>query len=142
MKISAKTEYACLALLELAAHCRSDEPLRIRDIAAAHGIPPRFLVQILLQLKRAGLVSSTRGAAGGYQLARAPETISLGTIMTIIEGHESGLARNPSRVTPAQQALYSVWREVAEIERAALDRINLSDLLDRLGGDQATMYFI
>src|SRR4029453_18506042 len=56
MTISAKVEYACVAVLELAARYESDEPVRIRDIADAHGIPSRFLVQILLQLKGAGLV--------------------------------------------------------------------------------------
>ena len=66
MKVSAKTDYACLAMLELAAHYGSKEPLRIRTIADEHGIPSRFLVQILLQLKGAGFVASTRGAAGGY----------------------------------------------------------------------------
>ena len=72
MKFSAKTEYACLAVLELARAFDSDEPVRIRSIAEEHGIPSRFLVQILLQLKGAGLVNSTRGAAGGYQLAKPP----------------------------------------------------------------------
>ncbi len=68
MKFTAKTEYACLAVLELARAFDLGEPVRIRTIADEHGIPSRFLVQILLQLKGAGLVSSTRGAAGGYQL--------------------------------------------------------------------------
>ncbi len=62
MKLSAKTEYACLAVLELAARYGTGEPVRIRTIADEHGIPSRFLVQILLQLKGAGFVASTRGA--------------------------------------------------------------------------------
>src|SRR5260370_12782677 len=72
MKLSAKTEYACLAMLQLAAAYSNGEPLQIRRIADVHGIPSRFLVQILLQLKGASLVVSTRGAAGGYRLARRP----------------------------------------------------------------------
>ena len=68
MKLSAKTEYACIAMLELAARYDTGEPIRIRTIADEHDIPSRFLVQILLQLKGAGLVNSTRGASGGYQL--------------------------------------------------------------------------
>src|SRR5437868_6117456 len=63
VKVSAKTEYACIAMLELAASYGSGEPVRIRKIASEHGVPSRFLVQILLQLKGAGLVNSTRGAA-------------------------------------------------------------------------------
>ena len=68
MRVSAKTEYACIAMLELAAQYGSAEPVRIRRIAERHDVPPRFLVQILLQLKGAGLVASVRGAAGGYHL--------------------------------------------------------------------------
>ena len=77
MRLSAKTEYAAIALLELARNWAGDEPVRIRSICAAHGVPSRFLVQILLQLKGAGIVTSTRGAAGGYHLAREPESITL-----------------------------------------------------------------
>ena len=78
MNIPAKTEYACVAMLELAANYGSDEPVPIRTIAARHGIPDRFLVQILLELKAAGLVTSTRGAAGGYRLTCPPADVSLG----------------------------------------------------------------
>ena len=64
MRISAKAEYACVAMLELAANFAEPQPLRIKAIADSQGIPQRFLVQILLQLKTAGLVASVRGAAG------------------------------------------------------------------------------
>src|SRR6187455_699023 len=98
MLVSAKTEYACIAVLELAARHGSGEPVRIRDIAEAHGIPSRFLVQILLQLKSAGLVSSVRGAAGGYNLARDPEEITLLDVMTVVDAQlgqtGAGAARN------------------------------------------------
>ena len=91
MKISAKAEYACLAVLALARKSAEDPPVRIREISAAHGIPERYLVQILLQLKGAGLVMSTRGAAGGYRLARPAASISLGEVLTAIDGPESGI---------------------------------------------------
>src|SRR5262249_41731932 len=85
MKVSAKAQYACIAMLELAANYREPQPLAVKAIAEAHGISPQFLVQILLQLKTAGLVDSTRGAAGGYHLARAPEAISLADIISAID---------------------------------------------------------
>ena len=72
MKLFAKTEYACIAVLELALRYQSGQPVRIREIAETHGIPARFLVQILLQLKGAGIVVSTRGAGGGYQAQHSP----------------------------------------------------------------------
>src|SRR4051812_41992823 len=85
MRISAKAEYACVAMLELAANYNEPQPVRIKAIADAQGIPQRFLVQILLNLKTAGLVASVRGAAGGYQLARAPEAISLAAVINAID---------------------------------------------------------
>src|SRR5687768_7208860 len=85
MLFSAKAEYACLAVLELAARYGDTRPVRLTDIADKHGIPQRFLVQILLQLKGAGLIASTRGAAGGYQLAKSPERISIQDVVGVID---------------------------------------------------------
>ena len=62
MKVSAKSEYACIAMMELAANYRAGQPTRIKAIAEAHGINSGFLVQILLQLKNAGLGASVRAA--------------------------------------------------------------------------------
>ena len=72
MNLSSKTQYACLAMLELAQHHSLGEPVQVRRIAERHGIPAQFLVQIFQDLKRAGLVTSVRGAAGGYLLSRIP----------------------------------------------------------------------
>src|SRR6266436_1931953 len=116
MKVSAKTEYACLALLELAARYDTGEPVRIRSIADEHGIPSRFLVQILLQLKGAGFVSSTRGASGGYQLIKRPEEITLGEVMGVIEGQESLIDSAGSVNSPTARVLVDAWREVAQVE--------------------------
>src|SRR5215831_2935849 len=85
MKVSAKAEYACVAMLELASSRSETQPVRVKAIADAHGIPLRFLVQILLQLKGADLVASTRGAAGGYHLTRTPEAISLADVINVID---------------------------------------------------------
>src|SRR5882724_7211274 len=85
---SAKAEYACIAMLELAAQYSDPQPVRLKAIADAHRIPARFLVQILLQLKAAGLIISTRGAAGGYVLARSPEQITLADIIGVIDRSE------------------------------------------------------
>ena len=86
MNISAKTEYACLAVLELSARYSSGKPVRIREIADSNGIPSRFLVQILLQLKAAGIVESKRGVAGGYQLISDPAEITLAEVMAVSDG--------------------------------------------------------
>src|SRR5256885_3339726 len=120
MRFSAKTEYACLAVLELARAYDIGEPVRIRTIADEHSIPLRFLVQILLQLKGAGLVVSTRGAAGGYQLARPPEQISLAHVINVIDRVSPprfDAALPPSR---AVQAIRAVWHEVQAEEQRML----------------------
>ncbi len=85
---SAKTEYACVALLELALHHNDPTPLRLKAISDKHGISHRFLVQILLQLKSAGLVASTRGASGGYHLGRPPDRITIADIVNVIDPPE------------------------------------------------------
>lgn len=142
MKVSAKTEYACIALLELAASYGSGEPVRIRTIADQHGIPSRFLVQILLQLKGAGLVTSTRGAAGGYQLMTPPEEISLGSVIGVIEGPPENTFNSATGDSPAVRALVDTWREVAEVQQEQLNSISLADLLVRARKNSENMYYI
>jgi Rrf2 family protein len=144
MRISAKAEYACVAMLELAANFGDPQPVRIKAIADARGIPQRFLVQILLQLKTSGLVASVRGASGGYQLARPPETISLASVINAIDDRtltpRSALSEH-SR-TPAVEALLAVWKEVQAEEQRLLDKMTLAELLRRAQQGNALSYQI
>lgn len=143
MKVSAKTEYACIAMLELATSYGTGEPVRIRKIADDHGVPARFLVQILLQLKGAGLVTSTRGAAGGYQLAKEPSEISLGEVITVIEGpREAPTSGSSPTASPAARALNQVLREFAEAEELRLRAISFADLAERAASGAEEMYYI
>ena len=142
VNISAKTEYACLAAIELAANHGSQQPMRVRSIAERHGIPPRFLVQILLQLKAAGLVTSVRGASGGYALAEEPDTITLGQVMRLVEGEKSGVAPGLDATSPAARVLHTTWTEVAAVQDEMLDGITLADLVRRAGGHDELMYYI
>ncbi|MGC8639607.1 MAG: RrF2 family transcriptional regulator [Isosphaeraceae bacterium] len=128
MKISAKAEYACLAILALARHDQAASPLRIREISESHAIPERYLVQILLQLKGAGLVASTRGAAGGYRLARTPEEISVADVLVAIDGPDLPQRENP-QASPSSGALARVWEKVREAERNVLDNTTIAELV-------------
>jgi Rrf2 family cysteine metabolism transcriptional repressor len=144
MRVSAKTEYACIAMLELASQYQSGEPVQIRRIAERHDAPPRFLVQILLQLKGAGLVTSVRGAAGGYQLLIPPEDVSLGRVMEVIDGrfeekNQEGAGASDS---PIVRVLSQTWREAAAAERKMLEGITLADLLERAKTHGEQMYHI
>ncbi len=144
MKISAKTEYACIAMLELALQYKSGEPVQIRKIAERHGAPPRFLVQILLQLKGAGLVASVRGASGGYQLLIPPERIRLGRVMEVIDGPCDEGNRSPITLpdSPVVGVLSRVWKEAAAAQQKVLDGITLADLLERTKQPNEQMYHI
>jgi len=142
MNVSARTEYACVALLELALRHESGQPVRVREIAAAHGIPPQFLVQILLQLKAAGLVTSTRGAAGGYRLAREPSELSLGDVMGVIEGPPQSANGNAAAETPLSRILQATWRRAAAMERQLLDSTRFSDLLAQIREPGEPMFYI
>ncbi len=142
MKISAKTEYACIAMLELAINYGSHEPVRIRKIAEEHGIPSRFLVQILLQLKGAGFVNSTRGASGGYELIRPPAEITLADVMGVIEGPEEVSESSASPDSTAAKVLQKCWQDVNKKEREMLRSITLAELTERARRQSENMYYI
>ena len=88
MDLSCKSEYALLALIELSAHYSKGEPMRICQIAAAQGIPDRYLEQLLATLRRGGFVKSQRGAKGGYLLTREPWKMTLLDVVSCIEGFD------------------------------------------------------
>ena len=83
--LSAKGVYGLTAVVDLAERYRSG-PVQIREIADRHGIPQHYLEQILVALKKAGHVESFRGAAGGYSLARAPESLTIRAVLSDLEG--------------------------------------------------------
>jgi Rrf2 family protein len=129
MKVTAKAEYACLAVMALARQGPNAPPLRIREISESHGIPERYLVQILLHLKGAGLVMSTRGASGGYQLARPAESISVREILVAVDGPDDAARETaPTADRRAAQILNRLWDRVREAERAVLDKTTVATL--------------
>ena len=142
MKISAKTEYACIAILELASRYDSENPARVRDLAQAHNIPLRFLVQILLQMKASGFVVSTRGKSGGYQLNRPPQKITLAEVMSAIEGPRSHCddAKHPG--SSISRALRDVWDEAGQAQQEVLQSVTVAELLEQTQEIPGTMYYI
>lgn len=141
VNLSAKTEYACVAMLELTLRHSAPEPVRIKAIADRHGIPSRFLVQILLQLKGAGLVASTRGASGGYQLARSPDQITLDEVMSVVDGRGPEPGSNIES-TPVARVLQQAWNEAAEAKRSLLRGVTLAELAEKVGTRPEPMYYI
>ncbi len=136
MKVSTRGDYASRALLSLALHEGSQAPTSVRDIAERTGLPQPYLEQILLALKGAGLVRSKRGVGGGYVLAREPSAITLGEIVSAVDGpivagdfgrpHENGACEHEG-----QCALLAVWADVGEHMREHLDSFTLADMVRR-----------
>jgi Rrf2 family transcriptional regulator, cysteine metabolism repressor len=133
MRMTAKAEYACLAMIELAKRGENGPPKRVRDIAEARGIPNHYLVQILLRLKTAGLVQSARGAEGGYHLTRRAEDISVGDVIDAIDGPK-GRPRpaTPGRPRPATvnlaPELADLFERAREAQRHVLASTNIAQL--------------
>ena len=85
MIFSAKTEYGVRLMIELGRH-QADEPTALKAIAEAEGLPLSYLEHVVADLRRAGLVTSTRGAHGGYHLARPAEEIAMDEVVLALEG--------------------------------------------------------
>jgi Rrf2 family protein len=132
MRISAKGEYAIKAMLDLALH-RDRGLIPIQEVAARQGIPQRYLEQVLLSLKRAGLLTSKRGSTGGYHLTREPEEITVGVVLRAVEGtrapFEAGAAQR--RNGAADSDLGELWEEIAEAVSKVVDRLTFGDLVAR-----------
>lgn len=145
MELSNRSEYALLAMLELATHYQDGEPLQIRQIAMQQHIPDRYLEQILAELRRSGLIRSERGAKGGYFLAREPQKITVLDVVNCMEGTDSKGADNRGSSTDANRvAILEVWREIGEAANTVLQKYTLQDLLEQRDARQMlnVMYYI
>ena len=139
--LSARSQYAALAMLQLAQDFASGEPVQVRRIAERHGIPPTFLVQILHELRRAGLVVSTRGASGGYRLNRSPGEVTLADVVDVFETSEEP-AECAAAESPWGPALVDVCCELTRARRERLQAVTLADLADRAAVAGGPMWYI
>lgn len=155
MRMSTKCTYAIRALFDIAYH-GNGAPVSGRDIAEREDVPHRFLEQILLELKRARLVTSKRGPNGGYLLAREPRSIDLLQVLEAIDGPiESSFchatdeeARRKCQIK-SRCVTAALWRDLAEAIKTQLRSTTLEDMVERgekLGvcreGDDAIFYVI
>jgi len=136
MKVSAKTDYAARALLELAAYWPSTTPLQVSTIADRQNIPLKFLTQILLNLKQMGYVKSTRGKNGGYLLAQLPKDIKLSDLIK----HFDGFAGETS-AKGSNQVMDFVWGDVQKTLLKAIDTINFETILNRKRSQENVVMF-
>lgn len=131
LRISAKGEYAIRAVLDLALH-HGRGLIPIQEIAARQRIPQRYLEQVLLALKRADLLTSKRGASGGYHLTRAPEQITVGEVLRAVEGASAPLeAPGRDRAWRDGHELTELWEAIAEAVSGVVDRLTFGELAAR-----------
>lgn len=130
MRISAKADYAIRATLELAATPGAG-PVKAEHLASAQAIPLRFLLNILVELKRAGIVTSHRGSEGGYRLARPAPGVTLADVIRAVEGPLAQVGdHRPEALNyhGAAASLQDVWVAVRANLRAVLEEVSLADV--------------
>jgi Rrf2 family protein len=139
VKLSVKSDYAARAVLALARHYPDGGARRVEELAVAQGIPPNYLVQILIELKANSIVRSVRGKEGGYLLARPPAEITMGDLLRAVHGELLDTpALSDSRCPPE---LRRAWTRLRTVLEEAANSITVQQLLDEsAGGDR--MYFI
>ena len=131
MRVSAKADYAVRASAELAA-TQTQRPVKIEHISDAQRIPIKFLEAILLELKHAGIAKSTRGAEGGYALARPASEISIADVIRAVDGplaNVRGERPEDAHYSGSAQHLTAVWIAVRAALREVLEQTSLQDLV-------------
>ncbi len=128
MKLSVKSDYAARAVLGLARHYPDRAALRMEDVADEQRVPPKYLPQILIELKARGIVRSVRGKKGGYLLARSPAEITLGDVLRAVQG--------PLFDTPAPGESHSppelqrAWQKLQRSLETAAEAITFAQMLE------------
>jgi Rrf2 family protein len=133
VRISAKTDYALRAAIELASLDTSD-PVKGESIATAQGIPLRFLENILGDLRNAGIVESRRGVEGGYLLARPAAEITLADVIRAVDGplaNVAGTRPNLLQYEGSTEKLREIWVGVRAALRSVLEETTLADMANK-----------
>ncbi len=133
MKLSTKGEYGLLAAIDLALNSGRG-PVQSFQIAERQSIPKQYLDQLLLMLKKAGLVESVRGRQGGYQLARPPREITLFDVVAALEGpieNVNFVGKVPEERTATRELLRDIWVDLAAHTVEILKQQTLDEFCDR-----------
>ena len=137
MKLSVRSDYAARAVLGLARHVHSRIPVTVEELAEEQGVPPNYLVQILIELKSKQIVRSVRGKSGGYLLARPPAEITLGDVLRCVDGEVFDTPALSDRNCAPE--LRRAWMRLRESTQTAADKINFQQLADEAA---EKMYYI
>ena len=133
MKLTAQIEYAYWALLDIAERYNPDTTVNLNEISQRNGIPEKYLLQVMLKLKKQGIVRSRRGSGGGFQLSRAPELIHLEEIVRILGGSQqeinSAFKSTGKKNGQAKCAFFDIWKAGQLAFFKELKQYNLKTLL-------------
>lgn len=132
MKLTTRSEYALLALIHLARHGREGF-VPVEAIARAQSIPVKYLEQILLPLKRARLVRSSRGQHGGYQLVTPARRITLAEVVRLFDGALAATASTSKYFyapTPIERErrLFDCFKQIRDMVAKRMERITIADV--------------
>ena len=137
-----RADYGARAIIDLAQHY-GQGLTQTAEIAARQRIPESYLEQLLTTLRKAGMVRSVRGPAGGHELMRAPAELTLGDILDVLEGVSSPSAPPDDRATTAADVLQDVWRDIAAHYQRLIHQISIEQLVQRQAEREArSMYYI
>ncbi len=142
MKISTKGRYGVRILLDLALH-DADAPRQLRDIAESQQISEKYISRLIIDLRRAGMVRSIRGAGGGFRIAKAPEELTLLDIVEVMEGPLSivDCVRAPDECRRNETcATREIWSKLNTEIRDSMRKITLREILDACSQNPASSY--
>jgi Rrf2 family protein len=136
MKISYKGDYALKALLDLCYRFESLSPVPIGEISKRQNIPAKYLEQIMLVLKGAGIIGSKRGAGGGFFLLKPPDEILLGDVIGLIEGPIEPIAcakqiHNSTCGEENQCVFREIWLNVMDAIAGVVDHVTFGEIMRR-----------
>jgi|SRR5690606_10686157 Rrf2 family transcriptional regulator, cysteine metabolism repressor len=135
LKVSTKGRYGLTIMMDLATHY-GEGPVSLKRIAERHQLSEHYLEQLIAPLRNAGLVKSIRGAYGGYKLAKAPEDITVGDVIRVLEG--------PIILVDVEEeeddARRKLWKRVRDAIAGVLDSTTLYDLIQESSEAEADGY--
>ena len=135
MRLTAQIEYAYWALLDIAERYNPEATVNLNEISQRNGIPEKYLLQVMLKLKKQGLVRSRRGSGGGFQLTKPPEQILLSEVVGVLAGAQqevnTAFKNNGKKHPSSKAAFYDIWRSGQAAFFKELKQYNLKALMKK-----------
>ena len=142
MRLTAKVIYACRAITELALWHDKKVPIQLQAISKAQHIPEQFLVQLLIRLKNANIVSSSRGILGGYNLLRSPTQLSVADVVRAVD--DSLISENNIPVSKGKNRTDKIfnclWSDINHTVTETLEKLTFDTIVAQIKDEQLTYY--